>query len=43
MKKVKQNTLMKNYILEEPLVFTGCRSIQFFSLPCFPSTASKAP
>ena len=32
---------MENQILEQPLVFTGCSSIQFFSLPPFPKTASQ--
>ena len=29
-----------NWILEQPLLFTGCSSIQFFNLPPFPNTVS---
>ena len=29
-------------MLEQPLVFTGCSSIQFFNSPPFPNTVSEA-
>lgn len=30
-----------NYILEQPLVVTGCSNIRFYNLSCFPRTVSE--
>ena len=33
-----QNSLRRNWMLEQPLAFTDCSSIQFFNLPTFTNT-----
>ena len=38
----QQNSFRRNWMLEQPLVFTGCSSIHFFNSLPFPKTVSQA-
>ena len=41
-KELMQNSFRRKWMLEQPLVFTGCSSIQFFNSPHSLNTVSEA-